>query len=73
MVNQKFLKGENIINLIKKIFHLHRSILGKDNLKTLQEFKKINPKLKIYNVKTGTKVFDWTIPKVWECIEAKIS
>ena len=73
MVNQKFLKGEKIINLIKNVFHLHRSILGKDNLKTLQEFKKINPKLKIYYVKTGTKVFDWTIPKVWECIEAKIS
>ena len=53
-------------NLIKfKIFPICRSITGDGVRKTLKIIKNQFPKLKIYNIKSGTKVFDWKIPSEW--------
>ena len=50
-------------NLAKKdLFPLCRSITGKGTLKTLNIIKKNFNELKIKNIKSGTKVFDWKIP-----------
>ena len=47
------------------MFPFFRSLTGKGNDQTLQYLKKLNKNLKIIKFKSGKKVFDWTIPKVW--------
>jgi len=61
-----------IYNLCKKIRPIYRSITGKGNQRTLRIFKRINKNLKIINFSTGKKIFDWTVPKVWEIKSAWI-
>ena len=50
---------------IKKVFPYCRSITGQGLEKTLAFIGEKVPDLKIIKFKTGTKVFDWTIPQVW--------
>ena len=53
-------------NLAKnKLFHLCRSITGDGIRQTLKIIKKEFPQLKINDVRSGTKVFDWNIPPEW--------
>ena len=47
------------------LFPIHRSLNSPGNLKTLLFFKKINPKIKIVNYKSGKKIEDWQIPYQW--------
>ena len=49
----------------KDLFPLNRSLTGEGTSKTLKYFKKINNDFKILKFKSGTKVFDWKIPNVW--------
>ena len=56
----------------KKLFPLCRSITGKDTLKTLKIIQQEFKNLKIRSIKSGTKVFDWTIPPVWNVHNAFI-
>ena len=51
---------------------MHRSITGKGTDKTLSYLKKIIGRLKIVKVRSGTKIFDWKIPQVWEINDAYI-
>ncbi|MDB0003608.1 DUF4910 domain-containing protein [Alphaproteobacteria bacterium] len=62
---------KKIKNLLKELFPLNRSLSGPHNLKTLKILKKDLP-LKIKKIKTGTKVFDWKIPKVWHFKSAQL-
>ena len=57
---------------LKKLFPLCRSITGKGNRQTLHELQKIIP-LKVFEVPTGTKVYDWTIPDEWSIRDAYIA
>ena len=58
-------------NLAKnKLFPINRSITGNGLRRTLKIIKKEFPKLKIYKVKSGSKVFDWKIPPEWNVSEA---
>ena len=66
------MKENEIYNLCKKIQPIYRSITGSGNIKTLKIFKNINPRLKILYFKSGKKVFDWEIPKVWSINDAWI-
>lgn len=61
-----------ILNLIKNLFPIHRSLTGKGNVKTLLKIKKIIPKLRIIKYPSGKKVFDWTIPSEWNVKDAYI-
>ena len=61
-----------MLRLAKKLFPINRSLTGKGNIQTLKILKNLNKSLKIKNFKTGEKVFDWTIPKVWNVKEAHI-
>jgi aminopeptidase-like protein len=54
----------------KKIFPYLRSLTGPGTYKTLIEIQKQIPKLKINFFKSGSKVFDWTIPPEWNIKEA---
>ena len=55
-----------------KLYPLHRSITGDGVRKSLQLIKKNFPRLKIFEIPSGTKVFDWTIPPEWNVNEAYI-
>ena len=66
------MKDFNFTKCLKDLFNLNRSITGKDTLKTLNYFKKINNDLKIIKFKSGSKVFDWEIPLEWNVKDAYI-
>jgi aminopeptidase-like protein len=61
--------GSEMFSLIKELYPLCRSITGDGTRKTLQMINRIIP-LNITEVPTGTKVFDWFVPKEWNIKEA---
>ena len=76
----KFKKSKLIIDdsvetqmydLMVELFPICRSITGDGVRKTFDILKKII-KITTYEVSTGTKVFDWTIPKEWNITDAYI-
>ena len=60
------LDSKQFDNLLLDLFPLNRSITGDGNRKTLEILKGIVPALQIKEVKSGTKAFDWVIPKEWK-------
>ena len=66
--------------LVKKYYHLAkyklfpicRSLTGNGVRKTLNIIKGEFPKLKIYKVESGAKVFDWRVPSEWNVKDAYI-
>ena len=63
--------GEKIYNLAKELFYINRSLTGDGARKTLEQIKKLIP-IKIKEIPTGEKCFDWEVPKEWNCKEAYI-
>lgn len=61
-----------IYEFCKKIFPINRSITGKGVCETLKIIQGELPSLKIHNIPTGKKCFDWNIPKEWNVNEAYI-
>ncbi|WNF33648.1 DUF4910 domain-containing protein [Aeribacillus composti] len=57
--------------LFDELLPITRSITGEGVRKTINILKKFIP-LEMFSVKTGTKVFDWEIPKEWVIREAWI-
>ena len=55
-----------------KLYFLNRSLTGKGVRDTLKIIKQEFSLLKIKSIKSGTKVFDWTVPKEWKVHEAYI-
>ena len=64
--------GKKIHNLCKQLLPLNRSLTGKGNRQTLKILKDICGNLKIKEVPSGEKVFDWTIPDEWNAKNAWI-
>jgi aminopeptidase-like protein len=64
--------GNILHSWIEDLFPICRSITGPGVRETLLYFKEILPNLKIHSVPTGTKVFDWTVPKEWIIKDAYI-
>ncbi len=56
---------KGIYSLVERLFKIPRSITGDGVRETLNILKEICPLMKIYEVPTGTKVFDWEIPREW--------
>lgn len=63
--------GLEMWTLVKKLFPINRSITGNGVRQTLKLLSEQIP-LKIYEVPTGTEVFDWTIPQEWNLRDAYI-
>ena len=61
-----------MLNFAKKIWPYNRSLTGKGNEQTLKDIKKFIGNLKIHSIKSGSKVYDWTIPLEWEIKDAYI-
>lgn len=63
--------GFKMYKLAQKLFPICRSITGDGVRETLRIIKK-EILLKIHEVPSGTKVFDWEVPKEWNIKEAWI-
>jgi aminopeptidase-like protein len=63
--------GDEIFAFAANIFPICRSITGDGVRQTLHEIRK-HVALDIHEVPTGTKVFDWTIPREWNIRDAYI-
>jgi len=67
--------GAQLSNLIQDkldlLFGLNRSLAGSENRKTILGLQDITP-IDVLEIPSGTKVYDWTVPKEWELIDAFI-
>ena len=61
-----------MLKLAQKLWPFCRSLTGKGNRQTLYELKKQLKSLKINNVESGEKIFDWKIPYEWVIKDAYI-
>ena len=64
-------KGNHMYGIIKKLFPICRSITGNGTRQSLEIISKEFP-IETYEVPTGTQVFDWTIPKEWNILDAYV-
>jgi len=64
--------GEKMHALAQRLFPICRSITGNGVRKTLKILQEQVP-LKIHEVKSGTKVFDWTVPPEWNIRDAYVA
>ena len=64
--------GKKIYNFAETLWPINRSLTGDGVRETLLEIKKHIPNLKVHEVNTGTKAFDWTVPKEWRINDAWI-
>ena len=65
------LVGQQMYGFVVKLWHYCRSLTGEGVRKTLNIINEILP-LKIYEVPTGTKAFDWEVPDEWNIYAAYI-
>ncbi|MCR3757785.1 DUF4910 domain-containing protein [Clostridium felsineum] len=63
--------GKKIFAFIEELFPICRSITGNGVRETMDMIKEHIP-LELHEVKSGTKAFDWTIPKEWNIKDAYI-
>ena len=61
----------SLLNLIKELYPICRSITGDGVRETLRIIKKRIP-LEMQEVPSGTKVFDWTVPLEWNVSDAYV-
>ena len=62
-------KGEEMYGFVTELFPICRSITGEGVRKTLALVQKYAP-VDIHEVPSGTRVFDWIVPKEWNIREA---
>ena len=65
-------EGKAIHELAKELWPIGRSITGQGVRHTLDIIAQTLPELKVFQVASGTDVFDWVIPKEWQVNEAYI-
>jgi aminopeptidase-like protein len=65
--------GQQMYEWASEIFPINRSLTGDGVRTTLRFIKSHLPELEIFEVPSGTKAFDWNIPKEWSINEAWIS
>lgn len=76
-MNDRLVEGNQMYEFASSIFPYCRSITGDGVRKTIADLadyigRDNGPKLKVFEVPSGTKVFDWTVPKEWKIRAAYI-
>ena len=66
------MSGKHIFDLMSTLWPICRSITGDGVRETLNKIQSFLPGLKVHEVPTGTKCFDWEIPKEWNIKDAFI-
>ena len=64
--------GAYCYEIAKKLFPICRSITGNGFRHSLEILKEELPEINVFEVPSGTQVFDWTVPREWNCTEAYI-
>ncbi|MBR6158798.1 MAG: DUF4910 domain-containing protein, partial [Lachnospiraceae bacterium] len=64
--------GKEMFALAAELFPICRSITGDGVRKTFEILRRYMPDMKLFEVASGTKVFDWTIPDEWNIRDAYI-
>jgi len=64
--------GDELYALATRLFPIGRSLTGDGVRRTLEILKEFLPNLRIHDVPTGARVFDWTIPKEWNVRSARL-
>ena len=64
--------GQIMYQLVQKLFPICRSLTGNGFRQTLNEIRSIIPEIQVFEVPSGTQVFDWTIPKEWNIRDAYV-
>ena len=64
--------GTEMYEFIKRIFPICRSITGNGVRETLKIMQEYAPDIKVYEVASGTQVFDWTVPAEWNIEDAYV-
>jgi aminopeptidase-like protein len=63
--------GEEMLELIRELFPICRSVTGNGLRRSLAKLGELVP-LSTHEIPTGTEVFDWTVPKEWNIRDAYI-
>ena len=63
--------GQQIYQLIEKLYPICRSITG-DGFRESMQILKTHISLELHEVPTGTQVFDWVVPKEWNIRDAYV-
>ena len=64
--------GKWMYDLAGRLFPIGRSLTGKGVRESLQIIKEQIPELEIHQVPSGSRVFDWEVPREWEITEGYI-
>jgi len=64
--------GQEMYGWATDLFPINRSLTGDGVRKTLNYIKNIVLEMNIIEVPSGTKCFDWTIPREWNCDDGYI-
>lgn len=64
--------GQVMYELAKALFPICRSITGNGFRKSLKMLQEVIPDIEIFEVPSGTQVFDWTVPNEWNIKDAYI-
>ena len=64
--------GEMMHQWARDLFPINRSLSGEGNRETLAYLKDLMPDLRCHSIASGTRVFDWTVPKEWRVSQAYI-
>lgn len=65
-------EGRQMFDMAREMFPICRSITGQGVRDTYDILLKKVPDMKIYEVPSGTKVYDWTVPNEWNIRDAYI-
>lgn len=64
--------GHVMYELASQMFPICRSITGNGFRKSLKMLQEVIPDIQIFEVPSGTQVFDWTVPNEWNIKDAYI-
>ena len=57
--------GNTMYQLAERLFPICRSITGDGFRQSLAILRERHPEIQVFEVPSGTQVFDWTIPNEW--------